>query len=58
MEEAKAIKIFKKEELKEILKTKNLIGQGNFGEVYKGLLDNKIVAVKKPRSDGKPENNE
>ena len=58
LEEAKAIKIFKKEELKEILKTKNLIGQGNFGEVYKGLLDNKIVAVKKPRSDGKPENNE
>ncbi|RLM86166.1 wall-associated receptor kinase 2-like [Panicum miliaceum] len=58
LEKAKAIKIFKKEELKEILKSKNSIGKGQFGEVYKGLLDNKLVAVKKPRSDGEPKNNE
>ncbi|CAN6209535.1 unnamed protein product [Urochloa humidicola] len=48
LEKAKIIKLFKKEDLKEILKTKNLIGKGCFGEVYKGLLDNKLVAVKKP----------
>jgi serine/threonine protein kinase len=48
LEKAKLIKIFKKEELKEILKSSNLIGKGNFGEVYKGLLDNKMVVVKKP----------
>ncbi|PAN09896.1 hypothetical protein PAHAL_2G056200 [Panicum hallii] len=58
LEKAKAIKIFKKEELKEILKSKNSIGKGQFGEVYKGLLNNKLVAVKKPRSDGEPKNNE
>nr|CAB3455897.1 unnamed protein product [Digitaria exilis] len=32
--------------------------QGCFGEVYKGILDNNLVAVKRPISGGKPENNE
>jgi predicted Ser/Thr protein kinase len=50
LEKAKLIKIFKKEELKEILKSSNLIGKGNFGEVYKGLLDNKMVVVKRKNS--------
>ena len=58
LEKAKIIKLFKKEELKEILKSKNLIGKGFFGEVYKGLLDNKLVAVKKPKFGGALENNE
>ncbi|KAG2632178.1 hypothetical protein PVAP13_2NG066900 [Panicum virgatum] len=58
LEKAKIIKLFKKEELKEILKSKNLIGKGFFGEVYKGLLDNKLVAVKKPKIGGALENNE
>ncbi|WVZ88190.1 hypothetical protein U9M48_034737 [Paspalum notatum var. saurae] len=57
LEKANMIKIFKKEDLKEILKTRNLIGAGNFGEVYKVLLDNKLVAVKKPKT-GKVEHNE
>jgi len=48
LEKANIIKLFKKEELKPILKSKNFIGKGGFGEVYKGLLDNKLVAVKKP----------
>jgi serine/threonine protein kinase len=56
LEKAKIIKLFKKEELKKILKSKNLIGKGCFGEVYKGLLDNKLVAVKKPRSGNVLEN--
>ncbi|XP_044410306.1 wall-associated receptor kinase 5 [Triticum aestivum] len=48
LEKANVIKLFKKEELKPILKNNNLIGKGGFGEVYKGLLDNKLVAIKKP----------
>ncbi|TVU18216.1 hypothetical protein EJB05_34300, partial [Eragrostis curvula] len=42
------IKIFKKDELKPILKAFNIIGKGGFGEVYKGLLSDQQVAVKKP----------
>jgi serine/threonine protein kinase len=30
------------------LKSGNVIGKGGFGEVYKGLVDNELVAVKKP----------
>lgn len=30
------------------MRSSNLIGKGYFGEVYKGLLDNKLVAIKKP----------
>ncbi|VAI53331.1 unnamed protein product [Triticum turgidum subsp. durum] len=48
LEKANVIKLFKKDELKPILKNSNLIGKGCFGEVYKGLLENKLVAVKKP----------
>jgi hypothetical protein len=32
------IKLFKKEELVPILRSNNRIGEGGFGEVYKGLL--------------------
>ncbi|KAJ1264615.1 hypothetical protein BS78_08G013100 [Paspalum vaginatum] len=56
LEKANMIRIFKKEELNEILKSKNLIGKGCFGEVYKGLLDNKQVAVKKPITGDMQEN--
>ncbi|KAM0845188.1 hypothetical protein ACQ4PT_056554 [Festuca glaucescens] len=48
LEKANVIKLFKKGDLKPILKNSNLIGKGCFGEVYKGLLDNKLVAIKKP----------
>ncbi|RLN32867.1 hypothetical protein C2845_PM03G21960 [Panicum miliaceum] len=58
LEKAKAIKLFKKKELKEILKSKNLVGGKGFGEVYKGFLDNKQVAVKRLKSGGAQENNE
>jgi hypothetical protein len=39
--ENKNYKAFKKKEFKKILKRKNLIAKGCFGEVYEGLLDNK-----------------
>ncbi|CAM0151095.1 unnamed protein product [Urochloa decumbens] len=58
LEKAKLIKLFKKEELKEILKNGNKIGNGFFGEVYKGHLDNKEVVVKKPISGGAQKNND
>uniref|UniRef100_A0A0D9XI55 Protein kinase domain-containing protein n=1 Tax=Leersia perrieri TaxID=77586 RepID=A0A0D9XI55_9ORYZ len=35
------------EELKPIIQSCNVIGKGGFGEVYKGLLDNQLVAIKK-----------
>jgi serine/threonine protein kinase len=47
LEKVNNIKIFKKEELKEIIEPSNVIGKGGFGEVYKGLLDNQLVAIKK-----------
>ncbi|XP_048554897.1 wall-associated receptor kinase 1-like isoform X2 [Triticum urartu] len=56
LEKAKFIKLFKKEELKPILKSSNFIGKGGFGEVYKGFLDNEEVAVKKPISGTMLEN--
>ncbi|KAF7092448.1 hypothetical protein CFC21_094930 [Triticum aestivum] len=56
LEKAKGIKIFKKGELKPILKNSNIIGKGGFGEVYKGLLDNKEVAIKKPINGSVREN--
>jgi serine/threonine protein kinase len=57
LEKAKITKILKKKELKEILKSKDLIGEGRDYKVYKGLLDNKSVAVKRPKNAGAPENN-
>ncbi|KAL6639823.1 hypothetical protein ACP70R_022645 [Stipagrostis hirtigluma subsp. patula] len=47
LEKVNNIKIFKKEELKPIIQIQNVIGKGGFGEVYKGLLDNQLVAIKK-----------
>ncbi|CAM0885607.1 unnamed protein product [Alopecurus aequalis] len=58
LEKAHAIKIFKKGDLKPILKTSNLIGKGCFGEVYKGILDNKLVAIKKPINGTGPESDQ
>ncbi|KAF7093159.1 hypothetical protein CFC21_095587 [Triticum aestivum] len=59
LQKAKIIKLFKKEELKPILKSRNFIGKGGFGEVYKGrLLDIGLVAVKKPISGSVLENNQ
>ncbi|KAF7099205.1 hypothetical protein CFC21_100868 [Triticum aestivum] len=51
LEKANNIKIYTREELKPILKCANFIGKGCFGEVYKGYLDNQLVAVKKPVTD-------
>lgn len=52
LEKVDNIKQFKKEDLKPILESINLIGQGCFGEVYKGNLgnSNQLVAVKKPKN--------
>lgn len=47
LEKVNNIKIFKKEELKPIIQSHNIIGKGGFGQVYKGLLDNQMVAIKK-----------
>ncbi|KAJ1254396.1 hypothetical protein BS78_K071100 [Paspalum vaginatum] len=51
LKEVSNIKIFKKEQLKPFLKSDNIVGKGGFGEVYKGLLDGKQVAIKKPAVD-------
>ncbi|XP_047078944.1 wall-associated receptor kinase 2-like [Lolium rigidum] len=48
LEKAKMIKIYKKEDLKHILMSSNVIGKGGFGEVFKGFVDKVEVAVKKP----------
>ncbi|XP_062200882.1 wall-associated receptor kinase 1-like isoform X2 [Phragmites australis] len=58
LEKVENIKIYKKEDLKPILKSTNIVGHGGFGEVYKGLLDNTLVAVKKPISSGNVAHNE
>jgi hypothetical protein len=56
LEKAKIIKIFKRGALKHILKSSNFIGKGGFGEVYKGIVGDEIVAVKKPISGSILEN--
>jgi serine/threonine protein kinase len=56
LEKAKLIKLFRKKDLKQVLLDSNIIGQGFFGEVYKGLLENEQVAIKKPKITGVLEN--
>ena len=50
LEKVTKIKLFKKEELVPILRSNNRIGEGGFGEVYRGLLEGEPVAVKKPKN--------
>ncbi|VAI42406.1 unnamed protein product [Triticum turgidum subsp. durum] len=47
LEKAKIIKLFKKGELMPYLKDTNFIGNGGFGAVYKGILGDELVAIKK-----------
>jgi serine/threonine protein kinase len=58
LEKANMIKLLKKQDLKPILKSRNFVGKGFFCEVYKGLLDNKQVVVKKPVSGSAQKSNE
>ncbi|VAI41892.1 unnamed protein product [Triticum turgidum subsp. durum] len=51
LENIKCVKLFKKGELKPILKDNNFIRKDGFGEVYKGLVDNVPVTVIKLISD-------
>uniref|UniRef100_A0ACD5XBC3 Uncharacterized protein n=1 Tax=Avena sativa TaxID=4498 RepID=A0ACD5XBC3_AVESA len=44
------VKIFRMKELEPIIRDSNLIGKGDFTDVYKGVLDDALVVVKKPIS--------
>uniref|UniRef100_J3N145 Protein kinase domain-containing protein n=1 Tax=Oryza brachyantha TaxID=4533 RepID=J3N145_ORYBR len=50
LEKINNIKLFKKDDLKPILRSSNVKGKGSFDEVYKGRIgdNNQLVAVKKP----------
>ncbi|KAM0930494.1 hypothetical protein ACQ4PT_000939 [Festuca glaucescens] len=48
LEKSHFIKIFKKKEVMSMLKTNNLIGRDGFFDIYKGVVDTTVVAVKKP----------
>ncbi|EMS63410.1 Wall-associated receptor kinase 1 [Triticum urartu] len=56
LEKAKIIKLFKKGELMPYLKDTNFIGNGGFGAVYKGILGDELVAIKKTISGSLLEN--
>jgi hypothetical protein len=45
-EKISSLKLIKKRDLKTIFNNSNVVGQGEFGEVYKGLFDSVPVAVK------------
>ncbi|KAM0872124.1 hypothetical protein ACQ4PT_038939 [Festuca glaucescens] len=50
LEKLNNLKLFKKSDIKKIMKSSNIIGKGGFGKVYKGRIsgDNQLVAVKEP----------
>ncbi|XP_051220872.1 wall-associated receptor kinase 2-like [Lolium perenne] len=56
LEKAKLIKLYRKKDLNQVLLDSNIIGQGFFGEVYKGFLGNEQVAIKKLKISGVLEN--
>uniref|UniRef100_A0ACD6AAM0 Uncharacterized protein n=1 Tax=Avena sativa TaxID=4498 RepID=A0ACD6AAM0_AVESA len=58
LEKSYFISIFRKDELEPILRSSNFIGKGAFTEVYKGVIDNTLVAVKKTVNGKAHKNNE
>ena len=48
IQQSNSVKIFGKEELSAILNIENLVGRGGYGEVYEGILGNRLVAIRKP----------
>ncbi|KAM3280211.1 hypothetical protein ACQJBY_047155 [Aegilops geniculata] len=47
LEKSHFIKIFTNEELKSILRNRNFIGEGSFAVIYRCVIDNSLVTVKK-----------